>query len=236
MEWVTIKNCGCYALVRNGQGGNITKDLLENMVIEFARISSKFYEAVSEFPFVYSEKQMGSVLIPALLNSADAVFQEQPAIRKLKGKKENYGWIDYWVLSRNITFLIELKQHGFSANAQNVNAGAQNKWSKAIDQIKSIKKSEAQDLTIGNKACKVALQIMPIWQHGSDNDSLALEILPKEDVGKFLMTSRKELNPQPHWSAVWYLHDTLQKEPQEYDGWFRYPGVMFHAYWEMVEL
>ena len=32
MEWFTIKNYGCYALVKNGQGGNCAKNLLKNMV------------------------------------------------------------------------------------------------------------------------------------------------------------------------------------------------------------
>ena len=82
MDWFPIRDCG-YALVQNALSGKpATKEWLVNTMTEFAKISTRFYDVLEEFPFNYGEKQIGSVLTPALLNTSDAVFQEQPAIRK----------------------------------------------------------------------------------------------------------------------------------------------------------
>ncbi|MDQ7837020.1 MAG: hypothetical protein RDU59_00795 [Thermodesulfobacteriota bacterium] len=229
MPWLAIRNCG-HALILSDCGEDINADFLTDMVLEFAKIATRFYNAVSEFPFVYKEKQIRSVVTPALMNSAKVVFEEQPALRKAKGMKgisRRNGWIDYWVLVERMTYLVELKYAGFSSDRNQLTDKAQNEWSTAINQL-SISKKEANQLAFDGQLATVALQIMPIWQCRDAADSITIP--PKEKVQEFLTMAREQLTPQPNWSAVWYLHGRLQNSPQQYDRkFFNYPGVMFFA-------
>ena len=71
-----------------------------------------------EFPFLYKELALSSVLIPSFQDASDSgvVLAEVPIIRRLKNE-ESEGRIDYIVRHKGRNILIEVKHQWISYNS-----------------------------------------------------------------------------------------------------------------------
>jgi hypothetical protein len=211
MSWRTIKNAG-YFLEKNNltqeDGMNKAAIFLQQIVEEFARACVKFYGVVEELPFIYRERQIHSMLLPAIAKVAQAAFVEQPITRKIK-RKSQYGWIDYWVYYEPFVFLIELKHGWHALNSQKIRGATYQCWKKAIEQTKAISKAEAKALCIDpDKVLKMAMLIVPCYQSSQSKDYLIpLDKAKITEVHEFLVNN---LSPAPNWSCMWALHKKLQ--------------------------
>lgn len=111
MSWETVRRVG-YLLekdaLKDGVGIRKSRDFLQKVTKAFADISINYFDKTNELPFIYRERQINSVLLPAIAKVADAVFMEHPIKRRIKGES-SHGWLDYWVLYGSTVFLIELK-------------------------------------------------------------------------------------------------------------------------------
>lgn len=75
--------------------------------------SNKFH--LGDYPFAYRERQLESILLPALSSLCGGlVFAEYPVERNLRKFgykiKESKGHYDFWCIYKNYTFVIEVKQ------------------------------------------------------------------------------------------------------------------------------
>ena len=74
---------------------------------------------ICDYPFLYSERQLDSLVLPVISELCKGiVIAEYPVVRKsnLKGyeKEDSKGWIDYWCIYKDYSFVIEMK-HSYDA-------------------------------------------------------------------------------------------------------------------------
>jgi len=228
MPWKQIRECGSLYVnsdLEDGRGIRKTKRLLQEIVILFAKEVKKYHNLVEEFPFNYNERQIHSILFPAIQKTGSVVFLEQPIKRKYRGQNPKYGWIDYWARKENTTYLIEVKHSMYSLRSRNLDQTTRTRWKEGIDQINSIPVSEAKELGLDNSEIfLITMMILPFWKGSSDKKKLVPS--EKEEVlAVFSDEIMAKLNPKPNWGAVWYLHDELQ-EPKDFSNWYElYPAV-----------
>ncbi len=233
MRWKTVKNCGKVSkisMIEGGPGSGISRFLLYESSISFIKACTQYYNFVGEFPFTYSERQLNSVLLPAFVDNSDSVFLEQPVSRKKRRHKPTTGRLDYWIAYGDTVFLVELKHSWGVMESPRINEITKKKWKDGISQIRSMKKSDVTDISIkGDKVIKMVLMIMPFYV-STTKDKKSLKRYNIKDIEKKHKTTLSDLNPEPHWSLTWYLHDKLQK-PQLYD----YKKTRFEKY-PMLEI
>jgi len=234
MKWVTIRNVGNVLEESNlGRGVGLinARSFLSTSSKLFIKSCEKYYNFVEEFPFVYGEKQMNSILLPVFAKNSDATFMEQPISRIKKKNKILNGWLDYWIAYKSTIFLVELKHSWISWDSGKINKVAQGKWQMAIQQIKRISAPEAESLKYPNyNVVKIALMIIPAYQTSRDRSQLTPR-RKKKDAELFHRTIINQFEPSPNWSLSWILSKNLQVPIEYDDGRFEiYPQMNIAAY------
>jgi hypothetical protein len=211
MDWITINNTGHFLEKNNlphGYGMKKAATFLRKSTKGFALNCSKFYDAVKDIPFTYRERQIHSMLLPAIAKISQAAFVEQPINRKINGNSQ-YGWIDYWVYYEPFVFLIELKHGWHSLKSQKIRQSTLQSWRKAIEQTEAITRSEAKSISVDpNRILKISLMIVTYYQGSHTLEKLTP--LNKNDViaaHEFLINN---LNPSPNWNCLWALNKKFQ--------------------------
>lgn len=207
------------------------RQLLFEMVCNFARRNWRFHEATTgDFPLAYTEKSLQSTLFSSISDTDAVVFSEPPVHRKLKGKDESYGWVDLWVYSRQLTYMIETKHRGLSWKSGVLNDSVAALWSDAVEKVTAVTRKSLKEWTYGPAGvCKVALLTLTLYQTSAIQEGLHVaEAHEVCELGRDLALS---LSPRPKWSAIWTLSPHLQK-PVEWikEKYGSYPGVLFHAW------
>lgn len=211
---------------------------LRDTVEQFARLSRQYWDVVGEPPFIYSERQLHSVLFPAVVRASDAAFVEHPIRRTQRRTSKDgclvqsaasHGWIDYWVLCGSAVFLVELKHAFRGVSTDGATLRLNGPWQAAIDQIGSITDDDAVDLaTDANRVAKIALMVIPAYARSLSSDNL--ETAERDEALEAHVRMCSSMEPAPDWSAVWLLHERLQTACEMWDGsWELYPWVSFAA-------
>ena len=164
-------------------------EFFNEIINNFAKESLFFYEKWGEFPFIYGEKQLNSVLTPAIHNYTKNIFLEQPFKRE---EFNNQRFIDILTIQDNNNYLIELK-HTFQSSNVKVTKKTNDRWKDVLIQISDFKKGVIQNLfdTEGQTFYKVALLIIPTY-------------MPKDKEHKILNLSAKEY--------IEYMNGYIQEE------------------------
>lgn len=88
------------------------KDLFKVFVKLAIKFSNNQYNIIDK-PYLYRERQLDSLIIPALSLICDGcVIGELPLIRSSKFEDDSSGRIDYWCIYKEYSFVIEVK-HGY---------------------------------------------------------------------------------------------------------------------------
>lgn len=227
MAWETVREAG-YLFEKNnlkGKGMIKSRKFLYSVTKAFAKSCVDYFNVTGELPFIYHERQIHSALLPSIAKVSEAAFMEQPVTRKGKGSS-SHGWVDYWVMYGNYTFLIEVKHAWCSVTSGEIRKSTQKAYSQALEQLKRISSSEASRLSgTGIRLAKIALAVFPFYQASKNKDKLA-PITDKEkieEIHDFLVT---DLTPSPNWSCMWLLHERLQEiESYDNDRYEIYPCV-----------
>jgi hypothetical protein len=221
--------------VRLNEGGTVTR-LLKGVAKTFAKKSVQFLGQTNRFPFVYSEKAMDSVLLPALAEKADAVTTEYPVIRKTRGRGSTFGFLDYWVFHHRSLLMIETKHVWVNPSTRKITGYAKYNWNEANHQTDRIPMSDIRnDLAYtgldASKIFRVPMLVAPFWSSVSRYEQVTY---PPNDLVKRHRTIAETLHPIPNWSALWLLKPELQgpydwsdETHQKFD---TYPAVGFYAY------
>jgi hypothetical protein len=153
--------------------GEFSKNLqkfLFDVFNNFARYSMKYVRSdLCEFPFLYKELALSSVLIPSFQDASDSgvVLAEVPIIRRLKNE-ESEGRIDYIVRHKGRNILIEVKHQWISYNSiKNGIKGKdkdKNYLTKEINEVlEQIKNIDAKDWG-GSDCIKLGLMVAPVYK------------------------------------------------------------------------
>lgn len=179
--------------------------------------------------FVYGERQINSVVLPAIYEISDAVFVEQPITRlkNRKTKEEGSGLIDFWVMYGRNVFLIEMKHAWMSSKTIDKRQDLENKWINVNEQINEITDAQAKELAYGKlKPLKISILVAPLYESSKDEKKLVPKV--KEDLTE-IIDEFNSLVPKPNFLSVWNLPAKMQG-PYEYDDYSElYSNVVLAA-------
>lgn len=147
-------------LLKDGDGIRGTRKFLQSIIKLFAEESFEFYNHWGEFPFIYSEKQVNSVITPAIHKYTGNIWLEQP----FKKAKNNQRFLDIATTKGKNIYLIELK-HSWNSKDEGVAKYTDSEWEKAIEQISDINRKTIGDYFNYNdyNVFKIALMVMPTY-------------------------------------------------------------------------
>ena len=236
----TLRNIGkvesCSRDVKNGSGSLLAVQLLDELIASFADYSSLYINATGEAPFTYRERQLSSLLSPALASVATAFLAELPIGREKvslqKGKSKinkRTGWVDFWAEYKGYEFFIELKHSYDSIRTQHLRKEAVSKWHEMTEvQLPNLEK-EAIQMSANRKGIfTLALHVISIYHYrkkgGIDTMYYPQKLIDTRD------RIFDEINTS-NWCAVWSLHDNLVEDSKYEDDTHleSYPGVVFLA-------
>jgi len=237
MEERTVYGCGSLHILdklEDGPGMRVSRDFADQASQQFACISRRFFDSTGDLPFAYRERQVSATVLGSMAKFVEAVFAEHP-IRRGGKKNQSHGWIDYWVVYRNTTFLIELKHCYSSIRAKNkVQAKVSNQWKESINQLENLKNAHCEGLRFSTgEMIKVPLLITThyIWSSSQQGASINTEGTKICDRHK---TIANKLNPGPKWSSVFIVKDDMKGPYELSNGWEAYPAVSIFFDFERV--
>lgn len=219
--------------LKDSPGTRIANDFLTLLTKGFAKQSAKHINAINEVPFVYRERQLHSVLAPALSTFTDAFMMESPVDRGWSttsdpNMNDSHGWVDYWCYYRKLSFLVELK-HGFiSRRAGQLRNDVKKEWQKAHLQLDAIEEEAKRQSTWTNGTLRLALHVLPIFETCNKNVVKTLNDI--DNLFSIQQCAMNELDRKPNWSAIWKLHEKLAGPHDFTNTTEYYPGVLFVAH------
>jgi len=228
----TIGDMYVESRIPDGPGVRITNDFLSRLVKGFAKRTSQYMYAIEGVPFVQRERQLHSLLIPALSEITAMFMIEFPTKRNWSSVSpreynDSHGWIDYWCRYRDITFFIELKHGYISSRTGLVNGSLQDSWQEAIKQLNVIENGVDSEKEVSSGVFRIALEIVPIYE--TVNKGKPKTLGDMDNLFKIQNDCFKELEPPPNWSALWKLHNNLAGPHQFLNKKECYPGILFLA-------
>lgn len=136
-----------------------SQKFFEEFFTAFTEESINFYDQWGLFPFSYREKQVNSVVVPAIHKITKNVWLEQPF--KIDNTQR---FLDIATVHKNNIYLIELK-HSWNSKNDNIAKTTDKEWETSIDQIATLKRSNVKQF-VNHKdfnIYKIALMIMPTY-------------------------------------------------------------------------
>lgn len=212
--------------LKDGKGIRKTRDFFHTIIKNFSEESFKFYTYWGEFPFIYGEKQLNSIITPIIHKDTGNIWLEQPF-----KKEKNQRFLDIATTKGKNIYLIELK-HTWNSKDNNITKYTDNKWENAIEQISDIKIS-----TIGDyfnysdyNVFKIALMVMPTYMQSKSNHKI-LE-LSSQDYTNQLFEEYQVYEDQSYnanFVGVIKLNNPLEYEHKFKNGNQIYPYISFIA-------
>lgn len=227
-----------FTLKRQGDDRTVL-EFLDKLFIVFSKQATKYMNSISnDTPFAYRERQMHSLLAPAISNITDSFLMEQPLFRVCDKRKNRdgvdyRGWLDYWCRYNNYDFFIEVK-HGYSAySSKIIREINRRKWEISITQLDNSKKEAKNYKNHSKGVFLVALNFVTIYFGSKKRESC-----PKFDLNTIskIKDNYCNLKPQPNWSALWMLHEDLYNNSfSEFENKNEYyPGIIALAKIKLV--
>lgn len=228
MTWQPIDNAG-YLLEQNDlpqdtEGIAHAQAFLHAFAPALVRATAKFYDVVENLP-LDGERQVLSVVLPAMNKIAKAVYVEQPIRRKKPKQKGSAGRIDYWVYYQEYVFLIELKLAWISVKPHvRISKDARSLWAEALGQLQQISRKKAKKLAMhGDKVLKIAMLLAPGYQW-SQQALAPLDQSTAFDLHQRLLADLTLPQP-PNWNCMWALAPNLQTYKYSDGSTEVYPGL-----------
>lgn len=215
--------------LEDSQGMRVSRDLAEKLSSAFAKLSCRIFNSTEDLPYTYRERQVSASILMAFSTFVDAIFAETPT-RRGTSKVNSHGWIDYWVVYRNATFLVEVK-HCYSAikGQKDIQASLFNRWESAHSQLSQVNHIQCADLRFGTGALiKMPLMIATHYLSSKKKEKAEIRISIDQLCNRHVSIANN-LSPVPSWSSIFIVKDKM-RGPYEYNKyWEAYPAVSFFA-------
>ena len=206
---------------------------LQKLIKEFARLSMLCYLPRYDsyvMPFGYSERQLDSVVLPALSNICKGcVLAELPVMRKERrtGKLigSGNGRTDYWCIYEGYSIFIEMKGARISTrNKLSETTTIATPWKEMIKQLDE-EDAECRASEERTKGCiRIGLYFIALTD-SRDRDISKDKFKDKMDEVSNTLCNKKESSKEiPSYAATWILPENLART-EMLDGRF-YKGVI----------
>lgn len=165
-------------------------------------------------PIAYGERQLNSLLFPAIKSSSKGAIFDFPLNRKHKYRrrdKYSLGWVDYCVwYDSNRMALFEVKHDWLSCNSKRIRENTTHKWKSIRKQLKSIDNKNIRRYILkqsisGAKVSKVSLLIVTLYSRR------IIEPIDESKVQEIIDDAERKLKPKTNWHAFWLLPERIQK-------------------------
>ena len=216
----------------------VTNEFLKKLLKEFARLSMKSFRpriGAANFAYMYSERRLDSVVLPALSNICDGVvLTELPVIRKKSKRKvkSEHGRADYWCIYKGYTFVIEMKGSRDRLDCPAVRENSIIKrWGTMIEQLIDIQET-CENLEENTKGViRLGLHFISSWSPAEptqdeieDYRTLALNNHINAICNEIATRHRKP-EYEPSFAALWQIPEKMVLYYED----VTYPGVMLIA-------
>ncbi len=222
--------------LQDGEGIRILKNFLLGSIIEIANESKRFINQVGQSPFAYSERQLHTVIAPAISRTSDCFIMESPVDRKwsqIDGQvaEDSRGWVDYWCCYKQFNYYIELKKRYVSYSSKTLTQQVKEEWQVACNQLDVIQEDIKEQEKIAKRVFRIAIEVLTIYGQSKDKEKLTYNLEGLLEVQKNTMAQLSEIKP-PNWSCLWVLHDHLVEKYTYGDTMESYPAILFLAHIE----
>ena len=217
--------------LEDGKGVRLANKFLRALFAQTMNNSLVFRKKEEYFPFVHKERQMHSVISPAMFKLTSSSLMEFPIIRtkfqkfgNKRSAKKSAGWIDYACKygKPGVGFFIEFKHDWNNISNEHVRQAILNKWDSAKSQIRSVKGEVAG---WGSDKGAIRIAIVFVVHYTTKSEAISkdgLHLQHKNIINK--------MTPKPNWSG-------LLKIDKKWTGLYEYekskeyhPGVSWFAY------
>lgn len=162
-----------------GEDYAVAKELVENLFYDMAFLSTKYdNDQFCDLPYTYRERQLDSILLPALSKLCDSkVFVELPTRRQCSNRRfqvdESSGRIDYWCLYKDYSFVIELK-HSYDCFTTDTTREdtVTERWIKMNEQLQSIAKDARRYSEATKGVIRIGLHIITSYSDKNPDNQL----------------------------------------------------------------
>ena len=222
---VEVESC-----LRRHRGFVVLNDFLRSLTKRFLIRSRNYWNEADELPYVYRERQLHSVLCPAIADITPYFLAEAPMKRRYSDsngeRTQSQGWVDYFCHYRDVSVFLEVK-HGFhSARKPVVRKYVDRYWRAAAKQQGSIGRHMRHWIE-GKGGVRVSLLFLPFYASSKDGEvdrTITDDYLRDRDCEVFA-----QLKPSPNWSALCICHKDVSG-PYDYDnGWEEYPALAIYG-------
>jgi hypothetical protein len=217
----------CKDTIQRTQGLKNLRSFFYNLLENFDEEASTFYKFWGHFPFIYSEKQLASILAPSIHKHTKNVWFEQP----FKDYKKNQRFLDLAIADNENIYLIELK-HSWNSKTNITDKQCSIKWEIAIEQIKDINRRTIyrhfnfEEFNV----FKIALMVMPTYiAFEEEHDILSQTV---EEYTNNLFKEFDSYTTQKHranFTGVIKLKNPKKFKHEYKDGNQIYPYISFLA-------
>lgn len=206
----------------DGVGARNFKSFFKNFVDEFMKNNVEYYKKTKgDLAYTYREKQLNTVIVPALHKLSDVFLCEHPIGRNAQGTKGNdtLGWLDYWVKYKSTDFNIELK-HGYHGlqNKNQTRESTCNEWETAKSQLKKITN---HDHAMNSKVLNIALMVIITYTSQEKYEGNMSEC---KEIGE-IITKAFNLEDYILANIIPNKEMTLERCEYEYGGIEAYPYI-----------
>jgi len=207
---ITVRSRGKIRTINTlhrGKGTEVAHEFLDKVSRGFVKYSSNYMKLVEESPFAFREKQLNSILAPALAEFSKAFLMEFPINRKNKKLDyDSHGWVDYWAYYKSIDFYLELK-HSYASLGGKITNVTLRRWESANCQAKDCIHS-LPCLEGSRGFMSLSIQIIPIYETVKLNKE-ASSINDVERLINIQNIFHEKLEPRVNWSFLWIVHENL---------------------------
>lgn len=187
MEFVKKHNLSFVEKYTGTEGSEsflIAKELIDNLFFEMAKLCTKYSnESFYDLPYTYRERQLDSVLLPALSKLCNSmVFAELPVNRECNNRRfhveKSSGRLDYWCLYKDFSFVIELK-HSYDCftTPKTRERTITERWIKMNEQLQSLEKEIKYYEENTKGVIRIGLHIMTSYSDKTPNNQLYRDFL-----------------------------------------------------------
>lgn len=227
-----IKGIGSFKFIDNlvdGEGVRTLRRFLQEITIKEAEYCVKHIKNVGFPPFMYTEKQLHTIITPAISDISDAFLLESSVNRKWttinNEMDDSHGWVDYWCLYKDYNYYMELK-HGFvSYRSAIIRQSVKNEWEIACDQLNVINDEINEQKQYAKGIFKIVYHVLPIYIGAKNKDNLEFDKEKMFNIQKIAIKGISDKVPA-NWSCIWILDDELTDYYEFKFGCEKYPAVL----------
>jgi hypothetical protein len=215
---------------KSSKGYRRLNGFLKQFMIGSIKTAYSFYDRADYLPFNYGERQLSSILCPALSKLTQTVFMEVPLDRVLLHKNQRRiknkirkGWVDYTCQygSPPIDYFIEVKHSWNCCWKDSVSQDPNKKWQSVVNQLNTVK-GQVKNWSSNIGSMRIAVLFLIHYSNNKTINGFSFSQMQNQH-DKVIGGMKKK----PNWSALLFLH---KKYHEPYEPGKFIPAISWYAF------